>query len=63
MTKKKLKPCPFCGSPVRVRLNPLTGGITFICEDPDCGADVMFYAGDRKSLKRNAKLWNGREGR
>lgn len=57
---KKLKTCPFCGAPVRVRSNPLTKGATYICLDPACGADVMFYAGDRRGRDVNDVLWNKR---
>jgi predicted RNA-binding Zn-ribbon protein involved in translation (DUF1610 family) len=56
------RPCPFCGSTVKVRNNPLTGGVTFMCDAPHCGADVMFYAGDRKGTLVNFTLWNRRDG-
>lgn len=57
---EKLKPCPFCGAPVKVRSNPLTKGATYMCMAPECGADVMFYAGDRRGRNINDALWNKR---
>ncbi len=57
-----LKPCPFCGGKVKVRSNPLTGGVMFLCEEPTCGADVMFYAGDGKGRAASDALWQRRDG-
>lgn len=56
-----VKPCPFCGAKVRIRRNPVQGGCMYVCDNPECGADVMFYAGDRKGRRINDELWNRRE--
>ena len=41
---KTLKPCPFCGSEVKIRIAPLMGTVMFVCKN--CGADVCFYGGE-----------------
>lgn len=54
----ELKPCPFCGGPARIR-KTITGWCV-MCESDACGADVMFYAGDRKPVAKTVELWNTR---
>lgn len=54
--KVELKPCPFCGGEVEKKDGFIYGTKTFICHK--CGADVMFYGGE-KDPKATEK-WNRR---
>ena len=55
----ELRPCPFCGSRVRMTKGILKGTNTIIC--PKCGADVMFYGADH-DREKFIKKWNSRKG-
>lgn len=60
----KLKPGPFCGSPVKsVKLTDSTGYVTSIyCTNtPRCGAIVVFAGNERK--KKAVAAWNARAAR
>ena len=57
----ELKSCPFCGSRVNVWTNVLgCGTVAYVCDNKSCGADVMFFAGDKKGEAENNTLWNYR---
>lgn len=61
---EQLKPCPFCGSPVR--LTTLYGDFMesypgmFQCTNPDCGARVIFPMTMNWTKEKEKDLWNGR---
>ena len=55
----ELRPCPFCGSRVKMTKGILKGTNTSIC--PKCGADVMFYGADH-DREKFIKKWNSRKG-
>lgn len=59
--KGLIKLCPFCGSPVRVRIG--MGGLHFFyCTNRDeCGAIVSFHGGEQGSEAENPiRNWNKR---
>lgn len=51
-----LKPCPFCGGSVRLRIAPLHKTSMFVCDK--CGADVCFYGAEHG--ERSVNAWNRR---
>lgn len=61
-SEPRLKACPFCGAPVRMRRAPIAGGFCFLCDNKGCGADVMFFAGDRRPKDVSVACWNRRDG-
>lgn len=57
----ELKSCPFCGSRVNIWTNVFgRGTVAYVCDNKACGADVMFFAGDKKGEAENNGLWNCR---
>lgn len=56
---RELKPCPFCGSRVKMTNGLIAGTNVIIC--PKCGADVMFYGAD-KDREKFINKWNSRKG-
>lgn len=57
----ELKTCPFCGCRVNVWTNVFgRGTVVYVCSNKSCGADVMFFAGDKKGKAENNVLWNRR---
>lgn len=55
----ELRPCPFCGSRVRMTKGILNETNVIVC--PKCGADVMFYGADH-DREKFIKKWNSRKG-
>ena len=53
--KYNLKPCPFCGGKVDVKIG-IQATYMFVCQK--CGADVCFYGAERGA--KAIRAWNRR---
>ena len=58
ISKELIKPCPFCGNKnVTFTQGIVFGTFVFVCRK--CGADVMFYGGEKDRYEALNK-WNSR---
>ncbi len=56
----KLRPCPFCGSPVTRSYDQCSDKTVYLCSSHACGAEVAFWSAYVKTREDSDRLWDSR---